>query len=94
VENLKLEASRDGKVIPLSDATILKLSVPEIKEIISKLPKQQIQLSRRSVTPVNAEGKAITDKNSPEFKAHLARAREQGAIELGRLMVGAVNLQN
>ena len=82
IENLKLEASKDGKVIPLTDEALVKLSIAEIKETIAKLPKGQVKLSKGN-QPVNKEGKAI-DKNSPEFRAYLAEQKQAGAIALSR----------
>ena len=85
IENLKLEASKDGKIINLSDEALLKLTSAEVKEMISKLPKGQLKLSRGNSTP-NKDGKPL-DKRSPEFKAHLATIREENALKLGQKMI-------
>jgi len=88
VEALKLEASKDGKVIPMNDEALLKLSMPEIKDLIGKLPKGQLKLSRGTTVPVNKDGKAITDKHSPEFKAFLMQKQAEGALALGQRIMG------
>jgi hypothetical protein len=90
IEGLKLEASRDGKVIPVSDETLMKLSEGEVKEMISKLPKAQVKLSRGFVAPKTAEGKTI-ERNSSEHKAFLASQREAGAIALGQRILAQSN---
>jgi len=92
IEGLKLEAAKEGKVIPMNDESLVKLSIPEIKDMIAKLPKGQVKLSRGVVAPKNVDGKAITDKRSAEFKAYLASKREEGALALGQRILGSVNL--
>lgn len=88
IDNLVVEANRDGKVIPLTDVQLSKMDVADIREMITKLPKGQVALSRRPVVqPKTADGKVILDKNSPEFKAWLSAKREEGAVELGRMML-------
>jgi len=84
IENLKLEAAKDGKVIPLSDEALVKLSIPEVKDVISKLPKNQVKLSRGFVP--TADNKPL-DKRSAEFKAQLAAKKAEGALLLGQKMV-------
>ena len=91
VEALKLEAGKDGKVIPVSDEALLKLSIPEVKDMIAKLPKGQVKLSRGNAQPVNAEGKPIA-KNSPEFRAYLSQKAKDGALALGEAMKKQLNL--
>lgn len=85
IESLKLEAGKDGKVIALSDESLLKLSVPEIKDMIAKLPKGQVKLTRGNTLPVNKDGQKL-DKRSPEFREFLAQKRDEGALALGRKM--------
>jgi hypothetical protein len=92
IEGLKLEAAKEGKVIPMNDESLVKLSIPEIKDMIAKLPKGQVKLSRGVVAPKNVDGKTITDKRSAEFKAYLASKREEGALALGQRILGSVNL--
>jgi hypothetical protein len=85
LESIKLEASKDGKVIPLSDEAFLKLSVADAKDMVSKLAKNQVKLAKGNNLPTNKDGKAL-DKNSPEFKAYLAQRREENALALGQKM--------
>jgi hypothetical protein len=92
IEGLKLEASKDGKVIPMNDEALLKLSIPEIKDMISKLSKGQVKLSRGVTVPTNKDGKSITDKRSPEFKAFLQAKQAEGALALGQRMTATTNL--
>lgn len=83
IENLKLEAAKEGKIISLTDEAILKLSVAEVKDMIAKLPKDQIKLSKGSV---NLEAK-------PSFDLEAARQKKvQGAIALGQAMKGQLTL--
>ena len=84
IEGLKLEASKDGKVIPLSDEALIKLSIPEIKDVIGKLPKNQVKLNKGNIVP--GDNKPL-DKRSPEFKAQLAAKRAEGALLLGQKML-------
>ena len=93
IEGLKLEASKDGRVIPMNDEALVKLSIPEIKEMIAKLPKGQLKLSRGNTIPTNKDGKAITDRRSPEFKAFLQAKQAEGALALGQRMT-ATNLNS
>ena len=91
IEGLKLEASRDGKVIPLEDTELLTLSIPAIKGMISKLPKGQIKLSRGMITPVAADGKPITNRRSPEYRDYISQKRKEGAIALGNRILAQQN---
>ena len=95
IDNLVAEASRDGKVIPLDAADLyevkdgivtIKTEPVQLAKMLSKLPKGQVQLARRPV-PKTAEGKEITDRHSPEFKAFARDLRRQGAIELGQTIL-------
>ena len=85
IESIKLEAGKDGKVIPMSDESLLKLSVAEVRDMVSKLPKGQLKLSKGNVAPVGKDNKPL-DKRSPEFKQFLAQKREEGALALGQKM--------
>ena len=87
VDALVAEASRDGKVIPLTDVQLSKMETADIKEMINKLPKT-VQMSRRPVTVAKtADGKDITNKRSPEFKQFAASRLAEGARELGELIL-------
>ena len=84
---LVAEASRDGKQIPRTDVQLSKMEVSDIKEMITKLPKT-VQMARRPVeSPKTTDGKVITDRRSPEFKAFAASRLAQGARELGELIL-------
>ena len=92
IDGLVSEASRDGKVIPLSVEALSKMDTKDIKEMITKLPKS-VQLSRKAVAPKKADGTEITDRKSPEFKAFMVNQREQGALTLGnRILQQATGL--
>ena len=94
IANLVAEASRDGKVIPLTEVQLSKMDTADIKEMITKLPKT-VQMSRRPViVPKSADGKVITDRNSPDFKAFLASKREDGALELGNRILAQAGGNN
>lgn len=83
IENLKLEASKEGKVISLSDEAILKLSVAEVKDMIAKLPKGQIKMSKGNV---NVDSK-------PSFDLESARQKKAaGALALGQAMKNQLTL--
>ena len=84
IENLKLEAGKEGKVINLSDSALLKLSEQEVKEYIAALPKNQLKLSAGNKP--SGESKAV-DKRSPEFKAQLAEIKAKNALLLGQKML-------
>ena len=96
IDGLVSEASRDGKVIPLSVEALSKMDTKDIKEMITKLPKS-VQLSRKAVAPKKADGTEITDRKSPEFKAFMVNQREQGALTLGNKILQqatGLNTQN
>ena len=83
IENIKLEASKEGKVINLTDEALLKLSVAEVKDMVAKLPKNQVRLAKGSV---NNEAK-------PTFDLAAARQKKaDGAIALGQAMVNQLKL--
>lgn len=81
VENLKLEAAKEGKVIALTDEALLKLSIAEVKEHISKLEKGKVNLGK--------EKKAETKSFDAEAAKNL---RNNGALQLGQLMVNQLKL--
>lgn len=67
VAALVAEASRDGKVIPLTDAQLAKMEVSDVKEMISKLPKQ-VQMSRKAPElPKNKDGVRLRGQELAEF---------------------------
>ena len=94
INALVAEASRDGKVIPLTDVQLSKMDVADIKEMIQKLQKT-VQLSRKPVLAAKtADGKEITNRRSTEFKEFAASRLAQGARELGETILkqsGGIN---
>jgi hypothetical protein len=88
ISALVAEASRDGKVVPLTDAQLSKMDVADIKEMISKLPKAQVRLEKKTAAlPVNKDGKEITIESSD--RAEFCRQkREEGAATLTALIRG------
>jgi hypothetical protein len=82
VENLKLEAAKEGKVITLTDEALLKLSIAEVKEHIAKLEKGKVNLGKEK-TPTNKSFDA-------EGAKHL---RNNGALQLGQMMVNQLKLK-
>lgn len=86
VSALLAEATRDGKVVPLTEKVLLSLEISDVKDMISKLPKGQLKLER-GTKPTDKSGKEITDKNSPEFRAFMAARKEEGALKIGERMV-------
>lgn len=67
VDNLIAEASRDGKVIPLTNEQLHALPVDTVKEMISKLPKAQVQLERKPTKPSDKDGKALNGEALVQF---------------------------
>jgi Mu-like prophage I protein len=83
IKNLLADASRDGKVVPLSETELCALPIESVKTMLSKLPKGQIKLSTAPQPPTK-DGKPV-DKTSPEFVQFIKARREAGAIELNAL---------
>lgn len=81
---LVAEASRDGKVIPLSNEAIEKTELSVLKEMISKLPKGAVSTNKSLNIPAKADEKAT----------FLAQKHEDGARELGALIKRQVSLSN
>ena len=91
LENLKLEAGKDGKVIALSDESLAKLSIPEIKDMISKLPKNQVKLAKGVTLPVGKDNQPL-NKRSPEFVAFMKAKQSENALALGQRMTAQLKL--
>jgi hypothetical protein len=81
IKTLVADASKEGKVVPLSETELSALSIDSVKSMLSKLPKGQVNLS--SHKPANEVVKL--DKNSTEFKTKLSAIREANAVELNNL---------
>jgi hypothetical protein len=84
ISALVAEASRDGKVVPLTDVQLSKMDVADIKEMIVKLPKAQVTLARKPAAPVDKDGKELT-RNSPGIQEFCRSKREEGAAALNAL---------
>lgn len=78
IKNLIAEASRDGKVVPLSDVQLSKMDIADVRDLFAKLPKGQLRLSKTGTTSTTA----------PSFKTEQERIefcrtqREAGAAQL------------
>ena len=84
ISALVAEASREGKVIGLTDVQLSKLSIDDIKEMLSKLPKNQLRLSRAS-SPTKT-GTSVPTFKTPEERTEFCRTeREKGAEELNQV---------
>ena len=91
IDGLIAEASRDGKVIPLSNEQLYKMETAVVKCMISKLPAGQVKMSRKTEPPKGSDGKVL-DRNSAEFKAYIEQRKAEGAIALGQRILSQMNL--
>lgn len=57
-QSLIEEASRDGKVIPLSQEALKTIGVKVLEEMVGRLTPS-VNMERRALRPLNAEGKAV-----------------------------------
>lgn len=80
-ENIKAEASREGKVIPLTDESALKLSEKEQREIVANLPKGKVNLGQKKELPAEIK------KGSPEHKAYLVQLQDENARIMGEKLL-------
>jgi len=80
---LVAEAGKAGKVIPMTDAQLLKLDISEVKEIIGKLSPAQVQLSRgwKPVPPKDDKGETIFDRHTAEGRAKVVQFCRQKQAE-------------
>lgn len=84
ISALVAEASRDGKVIPLTEEQLCSMDTIVVKEMFSKLPANQIKLSGKRTSPAKptkADGKpAFT---TPDERIQFCRtAAAEGAAKL------------
>jgi hypothetical protein len=89
ISALVAEASRDGKVVPLTDVQLSKMEIADIKEMITKLPKAQVSLARKLVVPVDKDGKEIklsTLKTKEAVEEFCRSKQEQGAAALTEMI--------
>lgn len=81
IESLIAEASRDGKVIPLTDEELMALPIDSVKSMFSKLPKGQVKLSANKQstekTPVALKGE--------ELVQFCKAKKSEGALQLNEL---------
>lgn len=81
IRALVADASREGKVIPLSETELSALSLDSIKGMIAKLPKGQVKLSRDVAALKSADGKPM-EKGSAEFVEFCRTRQNEGALAL------------
>lgn len=85
---LVAEASRDGKVVPLTDEQLSKMDVADIKEMISKLPAQQVSLKKKATSAVPTKDGKIIQRGTPEAMEFCREKRAEGAEQLTALIRG------
>lgn len=91
ISALVAEASRDGKVVPLTDVQLSKMDIADIREMITKLPAAQVQLSRKTnPVPTTKDGKEIT-LDSAERLEFCRQKKTEGADALTALIRGQSN---
>lgn len=84
IAGLVADATREGKVIPLTDEELTKLEVPVIKTMFSKLVPNQVKLSgkRGPTPPVAADGKTITFDTDEKRREFCLSKQAEGAAQL------------
>lgn len=88
LEALVAEASRDGKVIPLTDEELMGLPLDTVKSMFSKLPKGQVKLSSQPA-PKN-DGKVLRGAELVQF---CQAKKHEGALALNEVFA-SLNKQN
>jgi hypothetical protein len=84
IAGLVADATREGKVVPLTDEQLSKMEIPVIKEMFSKLTKGQVKLAgtRKIEPPKSADGKVITFETA-DARAEFCRSKQaEGAAQL------------
>ena len=84
IAGLVADATREGKVIPLTDDELAKMEIPTIKAMFSKLVSGQVKLSgtRKVEAPKTADGKVITFETA-DARAEFCRTKQaEGAAQL------------
>jgi len=84
IAGLVSEATAAGKVVPLTDDELLKMEIPTIKAMFSKLPAGQVKMSgtRKAEPPKDKDGKEIIF-DTPEKRIEFCRAKQaEGAAAL------------
>ncbi len=91
IDALVSEASKEGKILPLEAAdiyevkdgvTTIKVEPSMLRKMIEKLPKAQVQLSRKVTVPQSTDGTKKFERGSTEWVEFYAKRREAGAAEL------------
>lgn len=77
---LVAEASRTGKVIPLTNEQLEKMDVQTVKEMLTKI-SPTVQLSRKPLTP-EKDGKKLEGE---ALRAWMSERRSEGATQLNSL---------
>jgi hypothetical protein len=79
IKNLIAEASKDGKVVPLTDAQLSKMDIVDVREMFAKLPKGQLRLSKTQTTSSTSVPSFKTADERIEF---CRTQRDAGAAQL------------
>ena len=84
ISGLVADATREGKVIPLTDEELVKMEIPVIKAMFSKLVPNQVKLSgkRGPTPPVAADGKTITFDTDEKRREFCLTKQAEGAEKL------------
>ena len=84
IAGLVADATREGKVIPLTDDDLAKMEIPVIKAMFSKLVPNQVKLSgvRTATPPKAADGKPVEFKTVDERIAFCQSKQQEGAARL------------
>ena len=93
IAGLVAEATRDGKVVPLTDDELAKMDIATVKSMFSKLPAGQVKLTgKRGLTPPRtADGKpAFT---TAEERILFCQSKQaEGAAQLTAAFIADSNL--
>lgn len=83
IAGLVADATRVGKVIPLTDEQLWTMEIPVIKSMFSKLVPNQVAFSKgRGARPVKADGTAITLSKREEVIEFCRQKQAEGAARL------------
>lgn len=83
IKTLVADASREGKVVPLSDVELAALPLETVKLMLSKLPAGQVKLSGKTQPEAkDKDGKALT---GDALKTHLGAVKAANAVALNEL---------
>jgi hypothetical protein len=84
ITGLVSEATREGKVVPLTDEQLAKMEIADIKAMFSKLVPNQIKLSSKRVVeaPKTADGKPVQFDSAEKRIQFCREKQEEGAAKL------------